>query len=351
MYILVAILIFGFLIFVHELGHFLAAKKCGVQVNEFSINMGPAIAQKTVGETTYSLRCIPIGGYCAMEGENEESDNPRAFSSQSWYKKVLILIAGSFMNYLAGFLILTVIFSFAAGFSTSKIAEFYDGCPFEGPNGLQINDEIYQIDGKRVFQFSDVGMLLSRNTSGVYDLVVKRGGKTVSIPQFPMQRQKYVVEGKEEYLYGFLFQTEEKSFSSLLKNSFYGSLDFARLVWMGLGDLLRGTVSVNEMSGPVGIVSVIAETGQSSQSRLEAVVNIAYLAAFIAVNLAVMNMMPFPALDGGRVFFLLVNALFFFVTKKKIPEQYEAYVHAAGMVLLLAFMAFVTFKDIWKLIF
>ena len=147
MYILFAILIFGFLIFIHELGHFLTAKALDVQVNEFSICMGPAILKKQKGETLYSLRCIPVGGYCAMEGEDEESDNPRAFTSKTWWKRLIILAAGSFMNFLTGLVVLALIYSCVAGFSTAKISGFFDGCPLESSQGLQVGDELYKIDG------------------------------------------------------------------------------------------------------------------------------------------------------------------------------------------------------------
>ena len=140
MYILFAILIFGFLIFIHELGHFLTAKALDVQVNEFSICMGPAILKKQKGETLYSLRCIPVGGYCAMEGEDEESDNPRAFTSKAWWKRLIILAAGSFMNFLTGLVVLALIYSCVSGFSTAKISGFFDGCPLESSQGLQVGD-------------------------------------------------------------------------------------------------------------------------------------------------------------------------------------------------------------------
>ena len=164
-----------------------------------------------------------------------------------------------------------------------------------------------------------------------------------------MTPQLYTVDGEEQYKYGLYFGAEEKTVGTVLKNTWYTALDFGRLVWMGLEDLISGMVSVKEMSGPVGIVSVIAETGESAASTAEGLLNVAYLGAFIAVNLAVMNLLPLPALDGGRIFLLFVNTLFTAITKKKIPSKYEAWIHAAGMILLLAFMAFVTFKDIWSL--
>ena len=350
MYILIAILIFGVLIFVHELGHFLTAKALDVQVNEFAVCMGPALVKKTKGETTYSLRCIPLGGYCAMEGEDESSDNPRAFTSKPWWRRLIILAAGSFMNFLAGLLVLVILFSTAAGsFAVPRIDSFYEGCPYESADGLQAGDEIYRIDGRRVYIQSDVSMLLARNKTGVFDLVVRRDGKLVELKDFAMTPVEYTVDGEAQVKYGFYFGTEEKTFGSVMRISWNTAMDFTRLVWLGLEDLISGAVSVDEMSGPVGIVSVIAETGEQSATKADAAANIAYLAAFIAINLAVMNMLPIPALDGGRIFLLLVGTLFTALTKKKIPPKYEGYVHAAGMIALLAFMAFVTFKDIWKL--
>ena len=349
MYILLAILMFGFLIFIHELGHFLSAKLLDVQVNEFAICMGPVLWQKKKGETTYSLRAIPIGGFCAMEGEDEESDNPRAFPQKSWWRRLIILAAGSFMNFVAGFLAIVLLYTGASAYSAPIVTDFFEGCPLESSDGLQVGDELYKIDGRRVYLYSDVGMLLSRNKTGVYDVVVKRNGELVELPDFEMKPQLYTVGGQQEYKYGLYFGTVPGGFSNCLKYSWYTAMDFARLVWMSLEDLVSGLVSVSDMSGPVGIVSTISEVGNQSATVRDGLQNIAYLGAFIAINLAVMNMLPLPALDGGRIFLLLVNSLFTAITKKKIPAKYEAYVHDAGMVLLLGFMAFVTFKDIWKL--
>ncbi len=350
MYILIAILFFGFLIFVHELGHFLTAKALDVQVNEFSICMGPAIFKKQRGETLYALRAIPIGGYCAMEGEDSESENPRAFTSKPVWRRLIILCAGSFMNFVAGLLILLIVYSSVAGFSTARISGFFDGCPLESEEGLHVGDELYRIDGRRVYIYSDVGMLLARNTTGVFDLTVKRDGRLVELKEFPMQLQLYEIDGEQQYKYGLYFGVEEKNVSTLLKNTWNTAVDFVRIVWMSLGDLVRGMVSVQDMSGPVGIVSVMTETGRSAETVQEGVLNVLYLGALIAINLAVMNLLPLPALDGGRIFLLLVTSAFTSVTKKKIPSKYEGYIHAAGMVLLLALMAFITFKDIWKLV-
>ena len=243
-YILIAILIFGVLIAVHEFGHFLAAKACGVRVNGFSIGMGPQLFHKTKGDTEYSLRLLPIGGYCAMEGEDEESDNPRAFTSKVWWKRLIILAAGSFMNFLTGLVVLAILYSCVSGFSTAKISGFFDGCELQSEQGLQVGDELYKIDGRRVYIYSDVSTLLSRNKTGSYDLVVKRDGKLVELQDFAMQQKLYDVDGVQQYKYGLYFGYEEKTVGTVLKNTWYTALDFARLVWMSLGDLVSGLVSV-----------------------------------------------------------------------------------------------------------
>ena len=348
MYILLAILIFGFLIITHELGHFLTAKLFHVRVNEFSVCMGPAIVSKTVGETTYSLRCIPIGGYCAMEGENEESDDPRAFTSAKPLQRAIILVAGSAMNFLTGFLIILCLYSSAVGFTTPKITDFYENCALQ--EYLQEGDEFYKIDGRRVFQFSDIELLLSRNQTGIYDLEMKRDGSRIKLADVPMQKQAFTEDGQTVYRYGMYFGFEDKTFGTLLRYGWHASLDFARLVWMSLGDLIRGLVSVKDMSGPVGIVSTIAQTGAAAESTADAALSIAFLASFIAINLGVTNLLPIPALDGGRVFFLIGTVLLEKLLGRKIDPKYEGYIHGAGMILLLAFIAFISLKDIWTLI-
>lgn len=214
MYILLAILMFGFLIFIHELGHFLSAKLLDVQVNEFAICMGPVLWQKKKGETTYSLRAIPIGGFCAMEGEDEESDNPRAFPQKSWWRRLIILAAGSFMNFVAGFLVIVLLYTGASGYSAPIVTDFFEGCPLESSDGLQAGDELYKIDGRRVYLYSDVGMLLSRNKTGVYDVVVKRNGELVELHEFEMKPQLYMVDGQQEYKYGLYFGTVPGGFSN-----------------------------------------------------------------------------------------------------------------------------------------
>lgn len=353
MYIIIAILIFSFLILTHELGHFLTAKLFGVRVNEFAIFMGPALLQKTVGETTYSLRCIPIGGFCAMEGEDENSDDPRAFTSARPWKRVLILIAGALMNFITGVLILivltAVLYQNLDYISTMTVGGFYEGCLWQEA-GMEEGDRIYRINGERVYVSSDIDMLADRSTAGYCDITVKRDGKLVTLSDVPMEKQLFEVNGRQAYLYGIQLRMETKNVFAILKYSWFSALDYVRIVRLGLQDLVSGLVPVDEMSGPVGIVSYIAETGSSAESSSVAALSITNLAALIALNLAVMNMLPIPALDGGRVFFLIVTVILEKLLRRKINPKYEGYIHAAGMILLLAFIAFITFKDIWKLI-
>ena len=350
MYIILAILIFGVLIFTHELGHFLAAKLFGVKVNEFAMCMGPAIWKKTVGETTYSLRLIPVGGYCAMEGEDESSSDPRAFTSAAPWKRIVILVAGAAMNFLTGLLILIIIFSSISAYAVPKITGFMDGATIAKTNTLQVGDEFYKIDGERVYLYSDLNMLFGRNQDGTFDFVVKRDGKLISLPETVMEKQAFQIKGKTVYMYGLEFGHCENSVLGTIRNGWNGARDFSRMVRLGLQDLITGTVGFKEMSGPVGIVSVIADTGEASATAADAVINIAYLAAFLAVNLAVMNMLPIPALDGGRVFALVVTVLLEKILRRKINPKYEGYIHGAGMVLLLILIAAITMKDIWTLI-
>lgn len=352
-YILLAILIFGFLIFIHELGHFIAAKLSGVQVNEFSINMGPKLLQKQRGETLYSLRLLPIGGYCAMEGEDADNGNPRAFTAAKWWKRLIILCAGSFMNFLTGFVIVALLIGLSGGYMhTLKLTDFMDGCTLCGENGLQAGDEIYSIDGKRTLLYKDFTLLTDRGDDTVYEVTVLRDGEKVTLHDFRMEKQELTdSDGNTGMYYGFYFADYEQiNFANTFKYAAYECVDFSRMVWWSLSDLVRGAVDVKQMSGVVGVVDAMVQTGEESETVGAGIENILYIAAFIAVNLAVMNMLPIPALDGGRVFFLLITTLFTAITKKKLNPKYEGYIHAAGMVLLLALMAFLVVKDIWTII-
>lgn len=349
MYIIIAIIIFGILIAIHEFGHFTAAKLCGVKVEEFAIGMGPALFKKQKGETVYALRILPIGGFCAMAGEDEESDDPRAFTNQGFWKKFVILCAGSFMNLVLGIVLILIMYAGAQAFVTPTIDHFMDGCPYEGAEAMQPGDTFYSIDGQRIYLVSDVSSFLIRG-DGVYDIVMLRDGEKVELKDFALTTKTYAEYADEGPKYGFVFGYTEATFGAKLEYTWDTTLEFSRLVWLGLGDLINGRVGLKDMSGPVGIVDMMNEVGQQAESAKAAADNLLYISAFIAINLAIMNMLPIPALDGGRVFLMIVTVIIEAVSRKKLDPKYEGYIHLGGMVVLLGLMALVMYNDIAKLI-
>ena len=351
LYIFAAIVIFGVLIAVHEWGHLIAARLCGVTVHEFAIGMGPALYQKEKKGTKYAIRLLPIGGYCALEGEEDDSDDPHSLNNQGLWKKVMIFAAGALMNFLVGFLIILCVYSTAAGFRTTEITGFFDGCPYQGEDGLQVGDAFYSIDGHRIYLFSDISTYLARGNGESFDLVMLRDGEKVTLEDFPMTVREYTqADGTPFTGFGFYLNgVEEATIWAKLRVSWYNAIDFVRLIWMSLGDLITGAAGMEDLSGPVGIVSTITQVGEQSASVREALENIAYFGALIAVNLAVMNLLPIPALDGGKIFFLVINALCMLVVKRQIPPKYENYIHAAGFALLMLLMLAVTFQDVFRL--
>ncbi len=346
-YILLVILLFSVMIFVHELGHFITAKLSGVQVNEFSLFMGPAIWKKQKGETLYALRCIPIGGYCAMEGEDGDSDNPRAFTNAKVWKRLIILLAGCAMNFLTGLLIVALLVSFAfEAIPARTVLGIEEGRPFNSVEWLQAGDEIVEIDGEHVYVQGDITVLLDRDTDGLHDITVIRDGETLELTDVPMQRDYPGRNG--EKLYGFSIGYRERSFGSVLSYTWNQYIDFARLVRLSFGDLFTGRASIKEMSGPVGIAAAVVEQGTKSETIGLGIENVLYMFAFIAISLAIVNLLPIPALDGGRIVGLLVTAALEKILRRKIDPKYEGYLHAAFMILLLVFIAFITFKDVFQ---
>ena len=348
MSIIFAVLLFSFLIFIHEFGHFAAAKLSGVQVNEFAIFMGPAIFKKQVGDTLYSIRCIPIGGYCAMEGEDSASDNPHSFGAAKWWKRLIILVAGAAMNFVVGVMIMLIVFIPAKQFVVPVIESFEPYSTINGTHGLQVGDEILELDGEKIYVQSDFSMFLSMNPGNTHDLVVLRNGSKVILNDFLMERHPVTDDqGNEQMLFGMNFSLVEADLSGKIQYAWNTSLNTIRSVRLSLQMLLTGKAGLQDMSGPVGIVQIMSQTAEASESAGDAVLNMLYFGGFIAINLAVMNLLPIPALDGGRVVSLLLTTAVEATTKKKIDPKYEGYIHAAGMVLLLGLMAVIMFKDIF----
>lgn len=350
LYILFAILLFGFLIATHEFGHFAVAKLCGVRVNEFSIGMGPLLLKKQGKETLYSLRLFPIGGFCAMEGEDEATDDLRSFARASGWKRFCILIAGAAMNFLTGLVVLLCIYSSVQSFVVPVLSGFSDGCQAAEEGYLQQGDEILSIDGYRVLLYDDITTLLSRGNGKTADLVIRRNGEKHVLSDVPLALHDYTENGQTVRRYGLQFTVVPATVGMRLTNAVHCALNFARMVWFGLEDIFSGAAGVKDLSGPIGIVDTMSSVGQSSASWQEALLNLLYFGAFIAVNLAVMNLLPLPALDGGRIFFLILNAVLAKVIRRKIPGKYEGAVHLIGMGLLLLLMVIVGANDILRLI-
>ena len=351
MSVLFAILLFSLLIFVHELGHFVAAKLSGVQVNEFSMFMGPALWSKQIGQTLYSIRLVPIGGYCAMEGEDGGSDNPRSFDKAVWWKRLIILLAGAAMNFLVGVVLMVVIYLPVQQVVEPVIDSFESYCTINGPEGLQVGDRIVSLDGERIYANSDFSMILQLNPGEVHDLVVERDGRKVALKNFRMETHTVTdSNGTTRELYGMNFTIRQLDLPGKLGYAWNQCLDTVRIVRLSLQMLVKGQVGLRDMSGPVGIVQQMSVVAESSPTRLDALLNMLYFGAFIAINLAVMNLLPIPALDGGRVVGVLITTAAEAVTRKKIDPKYEGYLHGAGMIVLLGLMALIMFKDIFVLI-
>ena len=350
LYIIVGILLFGLLIAVHEWGHFITAKLLGVKVNEFAIGMGPALVSFQKGETQYSLRLLPVGGYCAMEGEDETNDDPRAFSSKAPWRRFIILAAGSFMNFVAGFLLVALLFTAAGSYAVPVIREFAEGFSCAGADGLQVRDRILSINGHTISVYQDVSTQLASASGETLDLVVERDGEPVVLNDLPLTPKDYTVDGQTVTMYGIYFDKEQATASGVLVQSWKTCGYFARAVWSGLAMLVTGQVGLHDMSGPVGIVSYLGQAGSQGGSVAAGMQNVCYIIALIAVNLAIMNLLPLPALDGGRIFLLIVGEVWRLLSGRRLDPKYEAWIHGAGFALLLLLMVVVTFSDIWKLV-
>ena len=339
--ILIAIIIFGVLIFIHEFGHYLCARLFGVSIYEFAIGMGPKLLKWTSKKTgiKYTIRALPIGGFVSMVGEDEEADVPGSLNRKPVWQRLVITSAGSAMNLLLGILLMFVMVLTSASLGGTTVARLRDDgkSPVE-LSGLQTGDTILKIGDIRVHTAVELVYEVMRNGIEPLDLTVKRQDKTVILPDVAFDT---VIEGG--IVFGsidFLVNAEPKTFGSVLKHTFYQSLSSIKMIWQSLFDLISGRYGIEQVSGPVGVTQAIGEAASVGTSSL------LYLCTLIAMNLAIFNLLPLPALDGGRIVFLLVEL----IRGKPIKREYEGYVHFAGIVILLLFMVFVTYKDLLKLI-
>lgn len=341
--VLVAILFFGIVIMIHELGHFITAKIFKVKVNEFSLGMGPALLKKKGKVTQYSLRLFPIGGYVSMEGEDEESDDENAFLKKDCWKRIIIVAAGAIMNLLLGFIICIAITLSDKMIVTNVVADFRENSVTQQA-GVKPGDEIISINGRSVGNWLDLSYNMMTDKDGKLDMVVKRDKEKILFEniQYPMQKNE---DGSSTIIFDMYVLAQKPTFFNVLKGSFNDTVSMAKIVYHSLFDLITGQFTLNDMAGPIGTVGSIANAASESVKDTN-YSYIAFIMAMITVNIGVFNLLPLPALDGGRLFFLLVEL----IRRKPINPKYEGYIHAAGMVLLLIFMAVISTNDVIRLI-
>ncbi len=331
----VAVLVFLFMIFIHEFGHFIAAKLMGVRVNEFAIGFGPTLLKKQGKETLYALRAVPFGGFCAMEGESEESHDDKAFCNKKAWRRFVIVIAGAFMNLVFGFILVMIILAPHDRYASTKIAVFEENAVSQ-QSGLMVGDEIIKVDGRRVLTSTDLGYCFSTLDSDVLKMTVKRDG---NVKDLDVKFDTAVENGFRYVKMDFKVAPIEKTFGSYLSQSVKTTVSYAKTVWFSLVDLLTGKFGISAVSGPVGVTAVIGDAAKSG------ILDLLPIIALITINLGVFNLLPIPALDGGRAFFLLIEM----IIRRPIPQKFESMVHAVGLVILLGFIALVTIKDIFGL--
>ena len=286
-----------------------------------------------------------------MEGEDTDTDNPRSFQKAAWWKRLIILVAGSFMNLIAGILIMVIVFLPTKAYVDPVISHFEAYSTVDGVQGLQVGDRILEVDGEKIYVQADFSLVLQLNPGDVHDLVVERNGQKVELNDFRMEKHEVTdEEGNVSMMYGMNFSVvKDPSFGQRLKYGILNTIDSVRNVRLSLQMLFSGQAGFKDVGGPVMIIDQMSQVANASRTWVDAMLNMLYFGGFIAINLAVMNMLPIPALDGGRVFFLLVTTAIEAITKKKIDPKYEGYIHAAGMVLLLGFMAVILFKDVFTI--
>ncbi len=328
-----SILIFVILVFIHEFGHFAVAKLCGVRVLEFAIGMGPAIFKRKKGETIYSLRAIPIGGYCSLLGENENTDDNRAFCNQHPIKKILVLVAGAFMNILLGFVLICILM-FAQG--TDKVAiPTIDTVAVSSPAemaGLKSGDKILEINGATIKTQMELRFEISRAKDKEIEVTYQRNDIENTVKLTPFEKDG-------AYYIGFRAKVEELTFGGRIYQAYRMTLFYGKLILVSLWDLVTGAVSPKLMSGPVGIVN---EINTATSYGILAILN---LGALITINLGLFNLLPLPALDGGRMLFAIVEL----IIRRKIPADKEGIIHAIGFLLLILLSLYATWNDILRI--
>lgn len=329
---------FLILIIIHEFGHFISAKLLGVRVNEFAVGFGPKIFSKQGKETKYSFNLIPLGGYCAMEGEDETSADDRAFCNKAAWRRFLIVVMGAVFNLLLGLIIVAIILAPSEAFYTTTVGSFEENAVSVN-SGLQIDDTIVAVDGRRIIAINDLSYAFTNVKDSKIDITVKRDGKKVELKDVEFASEK--VQGMDVLTIDFAVYGQKKTVGSYITNTVKTAASYSVVIWRSLVDLLSGKYGISQVSGPVGVTVALADMAKQNLASLLPMM------AFISINLGIFNLLPIPALDGGRLMFILYEMIF----RKPVPQKFESLVHTVGFVLLFGFMILIVAKDILGLIF
>ena len=332
---MIAILFFELIIIIHEGGHFVAARLMKIKVNEFSIGMGPKLIQFKKGDTKYTLRLILFGGYCAMEGESEDSDDENSFAKKKVWQRFFVVVAGALMNLILGFLVIVIMLSSGSLIGTTEVAKFDDKAVSSAT--LKQGDIIKSIDGMRVYTSTDVTTGLSRSGDDTLDMTVLRDGKTLDL-KVKFNMEKY--EGRNFINMDFWLVGNKKTVGGVIKESFKEWVSFTRMVFLSVHDMIVGKYGLSDLAGPVGTVSVVSTAVKTSAYSMLRIM------ALLTINVGLFNLFPIPALDGWRLFLLIFEGIF----KRKLPDKWDWAINAVGLVLLLGLMCVITFSDITKLL-
>lgn len=335
---LYTILVFCLIIAIHEFGHFAFAKLSKMTVHEFSIGMGTRLFGFKKNGTEYNFRLFPIGGFVKLEGEDEESDDPNAFGNKKPWQRLVVLAAGAFMNFVLGFLIFVIISSFSSGFTSNVVGNVIESSAFDKA-GVKTGDVIISMEGEnyksKIHDYNDISYFTYKNGNNAATITFERDGEITKKRISPSY-----LESEKRTLFGFSPKVFEPSVSRIIIAAYRQSIFVVKVVVFSFADMIKGNVGVADMSGPVGIVN---EIGTAAKNGF---LNVLYLAALISINLGVVNLLPIPALDGGRIIFVLIE----FIRRKPIDKNKEGMVHLIGFALLLILMITITYTDIVKLI-
>ncbi len=335
--VILTLVIFLMMILIHECGHFFAARACGVKINEFAIGMGPKLFKKQGKETLYTIRLLPIGGYVSMEGEDETSEDPRAFYHQKPWKRSVILCAGAAMNLLLGLILMLGVYGTRDTVPTTTVAQFAEDA-VSSQSGLQVGDDIVSINGTHIFTDVDVVTALLDHDSATMQMEVRRDGELVRLDA--VEFHSVTEEGQTPQLYiDFYLEAVPNDVFKTFAYSVENSISLTRMVWFAVLDLFTGQVGFDQLSGPIGVGQAVGQAAQYG------VASVLLLSALLSINLGVFNLLPLPALDGGRLVFVIIEM----VIRRPFPRKYEGWIHMGGMVILLGLMVVIAVNDIYKL--